>query len=466
VKETDDLAVLILGVRGSASASLEDLALRGCVAEFGALDSLDACTLERLPSFDAILLDLRSDSGSIPADQIRDVLRKLLSRDPHAHALALLPEGDAELGAAAINAGAWDVLYASERETKLAERLCAAGRLHRLLREGSGAHAVGTADEPCVADTEEPTQMVGTSDAIKRVFSLIRQVATSDVPVLLTGESGTGKELAALAIHERSARSEKPFVAINCAAIPEALLESELFGFERGTFTGATQSRRGRFEAAQGGTIFLDEVGDLAPSLQAKLLRFLQDHVVERVGGRSGLALDVRVNAATNRDLSAMVQRGDFREDLYFRLAVFTIDMPPLRERGEDVVLMARYFLQRYAKESAKPIRGFTPEAVDALLGHPWPGNVRELINRVRRAVVVAEGSLASPIDLGLKAFSGDPTLLTLREARREAEERCVRSALRRANWNKVEAARAIGISRTQLYELMARHKIPHHERE
>jgi DNA-binding NtrC family response regulator len=308
--------------------------------------------------------------------------------------------------------------------------------------------------------------MVGTSDPIRRIFALIRQVAPSDVPVLLTGESGTGKELAALAIHERSPRARSPFVAINCAAIPEALLESELFGYERGAFTGATQARRGRFEAAQGGTIFLDEVGDLAPSLQVKLLRFLQDHVVERVGARSGLPLDVRVIAATNRDISAMVQQGQFREDLYFRLAVFTVDIPPLRERGEDVVLMARYFLQRYAKDSVRPIRGFTPEAVDAMLDHPWPGNVRELINRVRRAVVVAEGSLICPTDLGLKAISGDPALVTLREARREAEERCVRSALRRANWNKVEAARALGISRTQLYELMARHKIPHDERE
>jgi two-component system NtrC family response regulator len=463
VNDTGELAVLMLGVRESSLRVSP--ALRDCVAEFTALDSPDASTLERVPSFDAIVVDLRGDTGSI-ADQLRDAVRKLLSRDPHARAIALVPEGDTELGAAAVDAGAWDVLYEGEWETRLGERLRAARRLHRLLSRGCAKRAVATADLPPVpeSDTEEPAQMVGTSDAIRRVFSLIRQVATADVPVLLTGESGTGKELAALAIHERSARCDQPFVAINCAAIPETLLESELFGIERGAFTGATQSRRGRFEAAQGGTIFLDEVGDLAPALQAKLLRFLQDHVVERVGGRRGLALDVRVNAATNRDLLAMVQHGEFREDLYFRLAVFTIDMPPLRGRGEDVVLMARYFLQRYARESGKPIRSFTPEAVDAVLCHPWPGNVRELINRVRRAVVVAEASLVTATDLGLKAPSGDPALMTLREARREAEERCVRSALRRANWNKVEAARAIGISRTQLYELMFRHRIPHHE--
>jgi len=458
----------MLGVRESGHLPLPELALRGCCAEFAAIDSLqDERTLARLPILDVILIDLRADSTADPPALLQDSLRRILAHEPRALVVALIPDGNSELGAAAALGGAWDVVYEAELATQLHERLCAAGRLRRLLR----AHAepgAGEAERGSSLETgpDEPAQMVGTSDPIRRIFSLIRQVSPSDVPVLLTGESGTGKELAALAIHERSARAESPFVAINCAAIPEALLESELFGYERGAFTGATQSRRGRFEAAQGGTIFLDEVGDLAPLLQVKLLRFLQDHVVERVGGRGGVPLDVRVIAATNREISAMVQQGEFREDLYFRLAVFTIDIPPLRERGEDVVLMARYFLQRYAKESAKPIRGFTPEAVDAMLDHPWPGNVRELINRVRRAVVVAEGSLIGPTDLGLKAVAGDPSLMTLREARREAEDRCVRSALRRVNWNKVEAARVLGISRTQLYELMGRHKIPHDERD
>jgi DNA-binding NtrC family response regulator len=377
----------------------------------------------------------------------------------------VIDDAAAGLGPAAIGAGAWDVLLASEIADQLADRLRAASRVSRLRRDASRASASdpgAPASDPGspVTHEEVPLEMVGTSDAIRAVFGLIRRVAPFDVPVLLTGESGTGKELAALAIHERSPRAERPFVPINCGAIPEALLESELFGHEKGAFTGATHARKGRFEAAEGGTIFLDEIGELVPPLQVKVLRFLQDHVVERVGGRTGVPLDVRVLAATNREIQAMVERGHFREDLYFRLAVLTIDMPPLRERGDDVMLMARYFLQRYAQEAKQPLRGYAREAVAALRQHAWPGNVRELFNRVRRAVVVAEGALIQPDDLGLELPGNMRALPSLREARRQAERQCLRGALERANGNKVEAARLLGISRTQLYDLMGRYRI------
>jgi DNA-binding NtrC family response regulator len=420
--------------------------------------------LDGLADFDVVVIDARG-AGEEAESGLRDAIRRIRAWDGAPAALAVIDDDAVGLGPAAVGAGAWDVLFASELADQLADRLRAASRVSRLRRDASRASASDPAApsseaESSLSQEEETLEMVGTSDAIRAIFALIRRVAPFDVPVLLTGESGTGKELAALAIHERSPRAERPFVPINCGAIPEALLESELFGHEKGAFTGATHGRKGRFEAAEGGTIFLDEIGELAPSLQVKVLRFLQDHVVERVGGRSGVPLDVRVIAATNRDIQAMVGRGEFREDLYFRLAVLTIHMPPLRERGDDVVLMARYFLQRYAQEAKQPLRGYAREAIAALQQHAWPGNVRELINRVRRAVVVAEGALIQPGDLGLELPGAALALPSLREARRRAERQCLRDALERANGSKVEAARLLGISRTQLYDLIARYRI------
>jgi two-component system NtrC family response regulator len=307
--------------------------------------------------------------------------------------------------------------------------------------------------------------MIGTCDAMRRIFSMIRRVAATDVPVLISGQSGTGKELAALSIHERSARAAGPFVPINCSAIPEGLLESELFGHERGAFTGAMIARPGRLEIADGGTVFLDEIGELAPLLQAKLLRFLQDHLLERVGGRKSRRLDVRVVAATNCDLTRAVAEGRFREDLFYRLAVFTIELPPLRDRGEDIPVLARFFLERYAEQAGKQIHGFSRGAADELSRARWPGNVREMINRVRRSVVVADGPLVTPGDLGFGSDSIEEPLLTLKEARVRAETESLRRALQRTNGNRTEAARLLGISRTQFYDLVGRHRIRDEER-
>ena len=234
-------------------------------------------------------------------------------------------------------------------------------------------------------------------------FAWYAELDHCDVPVLITGESGTGKELVARAIHGQSARSSGAFVAINCGAIPETLLESELFGYEKGAFTGAVQQRKGRIESAQGGTLFLDEIGDIPLGLQVKLLRFLQDHKIQRLGGKESITVDVRILAATNIDLQKAINEGRFRDDLYFRLCVVSIAIPPLRERGSDIILLARAFLLRFSSELKKPIKGFTPQAVEALLSYGWPGNVRELENRVKRAVVMAEGGYVTPENLELQ---------------------------------------------------------------
>jgi DNA-binding NtrC family response regulator len=242
--------------------------------------------------------------------------------------------------------------------------------------------------------------IVGASPPMQRVFEIIEQVAPSKATVLLTGESGTGKELVAAAIHERSSRAQGPFVKLHCAALAESLLESELFGHERGAFTGAVARRDGRFLMADGGTLFLDEIGEISPSLQVKLLRFLQEHEFERVGGDQTIRVDVRIIAATNRDLREEVARGRFREDLYYRLNVVNVELPPLRERKADVPSLARFFLDRFAKENGKILDGFAPDTVELLLAHEWPGNVRELENAIERAVVMATGPIVEPRQL------------------------------------------------------------------
>ncbi len=294
-------------------------------------------------------------------------------------------------------------------------------------------------------------EVIAESPKMLDVLRMIERVAPSDVNVLLTGESGTGKEVLARALHRCSGRVDGPFVAINCAAIPENLLESELFGHERGAFTGAVKTTPGKIEQADRGTLFLDEIGDMPHSLQVKLLRFLQERVIERVGGRSQIAVTVRVIAATNADLQALIQDGRFREDLYYRLDEVGVHIPPLRERPGDATLLARFFLSRYAREMKRPVRGFTADAVTAIAGYDWPGNVRELENRVKRALVLADGALITAADLRLSAAE----FPTLRMAREEAEMEAVSKALCVADNNVSAAAKLLGVSRPTLYDLM-----------
>src|SRR6201987_4320186 len=263
--------------------------------------------------------------------------------------------------------------------------------------------------------------IIASSPEMLRVLRNIERIAPTDVAVLLRGESGTGKELLARAVHKLSARAREPFVPINCAAIPETLLESELFGHEKGAFTGALKQTIGKIESADRGTVFLDEIGDVPLPMQVKLLRFLQDQVVERIGGRNPVQVDLRIVCATNQDLDLMMADGRFREDLYYRLNEVTVQVPPLRERAADVVVMASFFLRRFAAEYGRPVRGFASGALAAIKDYPWPGNVRELENRVKRAVVMADAALLSPSDLGLSAQGEEPQSLGIRAARARA---------------------------------------------
>jgi len=297
--------------------------------------------------------------------------------------------------------------------------------------------------------------MLGISPQMQEVFSSIRKVATTEVPVLIVGESGTGKELVAKAIHTNSSRRKCPFVVINCSAIPETLLESELFGHEKGAFTGAHIQRKGRFEMAQGGTLFLDEIGELSLALQVKLLRFLQEQTIERIGGREEILVDARVLAASNKDLKLALKEGKFREDLYYRLGVVTIFLPPLREREGDIFLLATALLHRYAHEGGKKISGFTPQAIKAIETYMWPGNIRELENRIKRAVIMAEGQKVTQADLELQSPYEKYERKGLREARESLERDFIQRALSKHKGSITHAASELGISRPTLYELM-----------
>jgi two-component system NtrC family response regulator len=302
-------------------------------------------------------------------------------------------------------------------------------------------------------------RLVGESEPMRKVFALVQRVASTEVNVLVLGENGTGKELVANAIHEAGPRREHPFVPINCGAIPENLLESELFGHEKGAFTDAHRAREGKFELADKGTLFLDEIGDVPLHLQVKLLRFLQDHVVQHVGGRESLHVDARVVAATNRDVKAMVADGRFREDLFFRLGVITIQVPPLRERGDDLRLLAEYFLEFYGRQHKRRIKGFTQAALRAVMAHPWPGNVRELENKMQRAVILSQDAYLRPEDLDLEPAGGTAEPLpTLQAARDEAERRLLVEALTRNAGNVTRAAREIDVSRPTLHDLLRKH--------
>jgi two-component system, NtrC family, response regulator len=302
--------------------------------------------------------------------------------------------------------------------------------------------------------------MLGNCSKMQNVFTVIRKVANTDAPVLILGESGTGKELVARAIHQRSDRRDNVFMVINCGAIPENLLESELFGHEKGAFTGAHLQRKGRFELADGGTLFLDEIGELPLALQVKLLRFLQERVVERVGGREQIDVNVRVIAATNRDLSEAMKTGDFREDLYFRLSVIRMSLPPLREREGDVILLARAFLERYRHETRKKINGFTDGAIGAVQQYEWPGNVRELENRIKRAVIMADGSNITPVDLEMEPPLASYEKMGLKEAREALEKDLIIKAISRNSGNLTKAATELGVSRPTLYDLMEKLEI------
>jgi DNA-binding NtrC family response regulator len=332
--------------------------------------------------------------------------------------------------------------------------LHALGHINGLVAVERGA---GTGAEVHAAQT---TKMVGASTALAGVAEAIRKVARSQAPVLIHGESGTGKELVARAIHDGSSRSSGPFVAVNCAALPPSLIGSELFGHEKGAFTGALMRRIGRIETAGGGTLFLDEIGDLPLEFQGHFLRFLQERTIDRVGGTTPIEVDARVLAATHVDLAKAQTEGRFREDLFYRLNVLMIELPPLRERGGDVELLAKHYLDRFSRELGRPLLGFRENALQAIRAHPWPGNVRELISSIQRAAVMAEGKWVSATDLGLDHKQAQATISrsTLQEARAELEKRLIREALDASGQTVQAAARRLGVSRMTFYRMLERY--------
>jgi two-component system, NtrC family, response regulator len=313
--------------------------------------------------------------------------------------------------------------------------------------------------QTCAGSGEVFHGIIGKSKSIREIFRFVERVAASDISVLICGESGTGKEVIAHAIHQQSQRKGNAFVVVNCGAIPESLLESELFGHEKGAFTGAHALKRGKFELAHTGTLFFDEIGELAPTLQVKLLRFLQDRKIERVGGTQSVELDVRIIAATNRDLKRDVETNIFRKDLYYRLKVVPLDIPPLRERKEDIVPLTQYFLNKFCREHRKSPMTLSPEAEKTLLTHHWPGNVRELENLISRAVVLSPHPVIKPKDLGL-ALDYASTDVNLKFAKKALEMDFVRKALSQNKGIVSRAARELGISRVNLYELIQKYNI------
>ena len=393
------------------------------------------------------LLDLGLPPRANEPDEGLAVLSAVLAMDPLAKVIVISGQGDKQNAVRAVGSGAYDFLCKPIDMDEL--RLV----LQRCVYLAELEHEYRALQLSARADTFE--DMVGASPQMQGVFDSIRKVAPTSAPVLILGETGTGKEMVAEALHRLSAQRGGPFVAINCNTIPENLLESELFGHEKGAFTGAHTQRKGLIETAAGGTLFLDEIGELPATVQVKLLRFLQEKCFQRVGGRQETPSDARVLAATNRNLQELAAAGKFREDLYFRLAVIVVKVPPLRERGDDIILVAQNFLNYYGAEHAKPGLTFAPDALRALNLHRWPGNVRELQNRVQRAVIMANGKRVSAGNLELTdALSALPPQ-TLREARESVEREVVQDALRRHRGKVTAAALELGISRPTLYELM-----------
>jgi two-component system, NtrC family, response regulator len=375
-------------------------------------------------------------------------LAEMLALKPDLKVVVASGHGERESALRAIGEGAWD-FYAKPIDIDA---------LGMIVARAFHVHAIEAENRrlaQAVAGRASLGGLITASPDMQKVTRTIERVAAADVSVMLLGASGTGKELLARGLHDASPRARGEFVAINCAAIPETLLESELFGHEKGAFTGAVKTTPGKIEQAGGGTLFLDEIGDVPLPLQVKLLRFLQERVVERIGGRRAIPVDTRIVCATHRDIDAMVADGNFREDLYYRLAEIVVRIPSLAERPGDAVLLARHFLRRHADAMKSPVKGFAPDAIDAIERWGWPGNVRELENRVKRAVIMADGAMVGAADLDFEATDGPALPINLRAVREAADRAAIAHALTRAEGNISGTARLLGISRPTLYDLM-----------
>jgi two-component system, NtrC family, response regulator len=398
-----------------------------------------------------VLLDLGLPPHPDKPDEGLATMSDILALERLTKIVVVTGHDDKAVALRAIGAGAWDFLSKPVKidELKvLVKRGIYVAGLDTEFRQSNQAYA-GNVFEG----------MLGNSPAIRSAFATIRKVAATDAPVLILGESGTGKEMAARAIHQGSTRRDEAFVAINCSAIPATLLESELFGHEKGSFTGAHALRKGRLECADKGTLFLDEIGEIPLQLQVKLLRFLQERCIERVGGRQSIAIDARVVTATHSDLRKGMMTGMFREDLFYRLAVVQVALPPLREREGDIRLLAQFFLHKFARQQGKTGLVFDQEALRAMDRFHWPGNVRQLENNIRRAIIMAEGKRLTVKDLELSGMKGD-TNFSLKDARVNLERDMIQNALRKYSGKITTVASELGISRTTLYDLMGRYGI------
>jgi two-component system NtrC family response regulator len=384
-------------------------------------------------------------------------LQEMLQHNPAAKVILITGNDQRENALKAIHLGAYDFY---QKPINLEE-------LKVIVRRAFHLSAIEEQNRSLYNALERQTApfggMIGQCPEMQAVFSTMRKIATSDAAVLVQGDSGTGKELVARAIHAMSLRKDGPFVPINCGAIPETLLEPELFGHEKGSFTGAHAQVQGKVEYAQNGTLFLDEIAELPALLQVKLLRFLQDKTIQRVGGREDISVNTRILAATNKDLAKEIKSGRFREDLYYRLGVVLIKVPPLRERKGDIVVLATFFLKRYCDLYTKRIRGFNSAALESMETYEWPGNIRELENKIQRAVLLSEGPLVEPQDLGFDAKSiarktNASDVRTLKEAKEAVEKEMVMLALDKFGGNIAKSAEELGISRPTMYDLMKKH--------
>ena len=415
----------------------------------------EALTLARKEKPDLVTLDVALSTYEHEKDGL-DILEDLLQIDPLLKVIVITGHGEQINALRAISSGASDFYTKPINLDELKVIIKRNLHVQRLERE----------NKELIEELEEKKfeDIIGSSPKMVEVFKTIKKIATPDVTVLITGESGTGKEMVAKAVHRKSLRKDKPFVTINCGAIPETLLESELFGHEKGAFTDAYIQKKGKFEYANEGTIFLDEIGELPLSLQVKLLRFLQDHQIERVGGKDPIPLDLRIVAATNKPLEKEVQLKKFREDLYYRLSVITINLPPLKEREEDVIILANAFLNAFSKEFNKLSLSFSQKSIIKLKDYAWPGNVRELENKVKRAVIMCQSKRITPFDLGFSLEEESKRPLSLQAIRESAEKEAILEALNLNEWNISNAAKYLDVSRTTLYGLLEKYKLKKQE--
>lgn len=406
-----------------------------------------------------VILDLGLPPHEDTSEEGFRCLGKLLELNPHAKIVMLTGNSERENALRAINMGAYDFYPKPPNLGEL--KVIIARAFHLASLEEQNRSLVRTVEQ----QSRNAYGIIGQCPEMLTVFSMIRKVASSTVPVLITGESGTGKEMVAQAIHESGLRKKASFIPINCGAIPENLMESELFGHEKGAFTGAHAAVQGKLQYAHKGTLFLDELGELPLNLQVKLLRFLQDGVIQRVGGRENILVDARTVCATNVDIMQAIKEGKFREDLYYRISVISIALPPLRERGDDVLLLANHFLHTYNEVYKKKIKRFSAASLAFFRNYEWPGNVRELQNRVQRAVIMVETGAIEPHDLGgeqadsdVTISGGNHTLMSLREARDKVEREMIITTIDRQKGNILKAAEELGVSRPTLYDLMKKH--------